>query len=53
MPYREPSSVAEILETDGDARRMAQEVIEANATLFGMPAATGLRVNTPRGVNTQ
>ena len=28
MPYREPASVAEILETDGDARRMAQEVID-------------------------
>ena len=53
MPYREPSSVAEILETDGDARRMAQETIEANATVFGMQAASGQGVKTPRGVNTQ
>jgi 1-deoxy-D-xylulose-5-phosphate reductoisomerase len=46
MPYREPSSVAEILETDGDARRKAQEVIEANATVFGMPVAARHGVNT-------
>jgi len=38
MPCREPSSVAEILETDGDARRKAQEVIETNATVFGPPS---------------
>jgi 1-deoxy-D-xylulose-5-phosphate reductoisomerase len=37
MPFREPSSVADILETDGQARRKAQEVIEANATVFGPP----------------
>jgi len=41
MPYREPSSVAEILETDGDARRKAQEVIETNATVFGPMAVAG------------
>lgn len=35
MPFREPSSVAEIMETDGDARRMAQEVIEKNTAVFG------------------
>jgi 1-deoxy-D-xylulose-5-phosphate reductoisomerase len=46
MPYREPSSVADILETDGDARRMAQETIGANKTVFGMPAAIGQGVNT-------
>jgi 1-deoxy-D-xylulose-5-phosphate reductoisomerase len=46
MPNREPSSVAEILETDGDARRKAQEVIEANATVFGMQAASARGVNT-------
>lgn len=46
MPFREPASVAEILETDGEARRKAQEVIAANATAFGpltgaVPAAQG------------
>ena len=46
MPYREPSSVADILETDGDARRKAQETIGANATVFGMPVAMGQGVNT-------
>jgi 1-deoxy-D-xylulose-5-phosphate reductoisomerase len=46
MPYREPSTVADILETDGDARRKAQEVIEANATVFGATAAAGQGVNT-------
>ena len=35
MPYREPASISEILETDGDARRKAQEVIDANAVQFG------------------
>ncbi len=35
MPYREPVSISEILETDGDARRKAQEVIETNAVQFG------------------
>jgi 1-deoxy-D-xylulose-5-phosphate reductoisomerase len=46
MPFREPASVAEILETDGQARRKAQEVIAANAAAFGpltsaRPAAQG------------
>ena len=35
MPHREPSSINEILETDGEARRVAQEVISANAAVFG------------------
>jgi len=35
MPYREPASISEILEEDRDARRKAQEVIEANAVVFG------------------
>jgi 1-deoxy-D-xylulose-5-phosphate reductoisomerase len=38
MPYREPASISEILETDGNSRRKAQEVIETNATAFGPPA---------------
>jgi 1-deoxy-D-xylulose-5-phosphate reductoisomerase len=46
MPYREPSSVAEILEADGDARRKAQETIDANATVFGMPVVAGQGVST-------
>jgi 1-deoxy-D-xylulose-5-phosphate reductoisomerase len=46
MPYRKPSSVAAILETDGDARRMAQEVIETNATVFGMSVAAVQGINT-------
>lgn len=47
MPYREPASVAEILEIDGEARRTAQEVIEANAAVFGPPAAVPIaRGNT-------
>lgn len=52
MPYREPASVAEILETDGDARRTAQEVIGANAAVFGASAAAGHRIST-QGINTQ
>jgi 1-deoxy-D-xylulose-5-phosphate reductoisomerase len=35
MPFREPSSVSEILETDRDARRLAQEIIDTNASVFG------------------
>jgi len=35
MPFREPASVAEILETDGEARRRAQETIDANGVAFG------------------
>jgi 1-deoxy-D-xylulose-5-phosphate reductoisomerase len=35
MPFREPSSITEILEIDGDARRTAQEVIDAEAVAFG------------------
>jgi 1-deoxy-D-xylulose-5-phosphate reductoisomerase len=46
MPYREPSSVAEILEADVDARRKAQAVIEANATVFGQPAVAVRGGNT-------
>jgi 1-deoxy-D-xylulose-5-phosphate reductoisomerase len=34
MPYQDPSSVAEILEADAAARRMAQNVIETNAALL-------------------
>lgn len=43
MPFREPASVAEIMETDGDARRVANEVIAANAAVFGplTPVAKG------------
>jgi 1-deoxy-D-xylulose-5-phosphate reductoisomerase len=37
MPYRDPASVPEILETDADARRRAREVIDANAAVFGPP----------------
>lgn len=49
VPYSEPLSVSEILQVDGDARRKAQEVIDANAVAFGtlMPAAVaGVRGNT-------
>jgi len=48
MPYREPASVSEILETDEDARRVAREVIEKNAAVFGPAHATAhaLRGNT-------
>jgi len=35
MPFREPASVAEILEIDGEARRRAQETIDANGVAFG------------------
>ena len=35
MPHREPSSVAEILAVDSDARRMAQNVIDANPVVYG------------------
>jgi len=34
IPQREPASVAEILETDQMARRVARQVIEANAVVF-------------------
>jgi 1-deoxy-D-xylulose-5-phosphate reductoisomerase len=34
MPYQDPSSVPEILDVDAAARRMAQNVIEANAARF-------------------
>ena len=37
MPYREPSSVAGILETDGDARRKAQIYAKAAAVTLGEP----------------
>ncbi len=40
MPWREPGSVAEILEIDRAARQKASEVIEANATVFGPLTAT-------------
>jgi 1-deoxy-D-xylulose-5-phosphate reductoisomerase len=48
MPYREPVSISEILDVDGDARRKAQEVIDANAVVFGtlVPAAAVVRGNT-------
>jgi len=49
MPYREPVGISEILETDGDARRKAQEVIETNSAVFGPP---DLAVQVSRG-NTQ
>ena len=35
MPHREPSSVAEILAVDEQARRLAQNVIETNPAVFG------------------
>ncbi len=38
MPSREPSSVEEILEIDNEARRVARDVIERQATVFA-PAA--------------
>jgi 1-deoxy-D-xylulose-5-phosphate reductoisomerase len=46
MPYREPASISAIMEADGDARRKAQEVIDANAAIFGpadlaVPVARG------------
>jgi 1-deoxy-D-xylulose-5-phosphate reductoisomerase len=43
MPYREPASISEILEVDGDARREACDVIETNAAVFGPlgPAMAG------------
>lgn len=53
MPYSEPTSVAGILEADGDARRRAREVIEANATVFGPAAAAARAGNTPGGGSTQ
>jgi 1-deoxy-D-xylulose-5-phosphate reductoisomerase len=34
MPFEDPSSVAEILDVDAAARRMAQKVIETNAALL-------------------
>jgi 1-deoxy-D-xylulose-5-phosphate reductoisomerase len=37
MPFREPSCITEILEIDRDARRTAQEVIDADAVAFGPP----------------
>ena len=48
MPYREPSSVNEILETDGEARRMALDVIQKNAATFGPMSDTAhaVRGNT-------
>jgi 1-deoxy-D-xylulose-5-phosphate reductoisomerase len=48
MPYREPASVSAILEADGDARRVARDVIEKNAAVFGPPyaAAHAVRGNT-------
>jgi 1-deoxy-D-xylulose-5-phosphate reductoisomerase len=47
MPFREPASVGEILEADGEARRTAQAVISANATAFGplANAAPAVQVN--------
>jgi 1-deoxy-D-xylulose-5-phosphate reductoisomerase len=35
IPPREPSTITEILEADGDARRKARDVIETNAVAFG------------------
>jgi 1-deoxy-D-xylulose-5-phosphate reductoisomerase len=35
MPHRDPSSVAEILAVDADARRLAQNVIETSPAFFG------------------
>lgn len=35
MPWREPASIPEILETDEQARRKAQDVIQTNAVVFG------------------
>jgi 1-deoxy-D-xylulose-5-phosphate reductoisomerase len=49
MPYREPASISAILEEDGDARRKAQEMIDANAAVFG---PVDLSVPVARG-NTQ
>jgi len=37
MPHRELSSIAEILEADGDARRRAQHIIETNKVVFSPP----------------
>ncbi len=48
MPYKEPASIAEILEVDGDARRKAREVIEGNAAVFG-PLAAAARGNAQSG----
>ena len=48
MPPLEPASINEILETDGEARRVAQEVIRANVAVFGPLdlAVPGARGNT-------
>jgi len=35
MPHRDPSSVAEILAVDEQARRLAHNVIETNPAVFG------------------
>ncbi len=48
MPFRQPASVAEILEIDGEARRKAQSVIDANAVAFGPLNTAALA--TPAGL---
>ncbi len=52
MPYRQLSSVAEILETDGEARRVAQNVIDENAVAFGPMSSAAHRLqDAARGEN--
>jgi 1-deoxy-D-xylulose-5-phosphate reductoisomerase len=40
MPHREPGSVGEILAVDGEARRMAADVMERHAVVFAPVAAS-------------
>jgi 1-deoxy-D-xylulose-5-phosphate reductoisomerase len=50
MPYQEPSGVTAILETDGDARRVAQNIIDKNAVRLGPPVPSGdLTAHSARG----